>query len=129
MLPQLLTDLELKASDAGCFDAVDLCQVRQGPIGPQWARLILTRCLSAVSEQPEPAPWLMVGEVADLMRVGESKVRQWLDEGRLKSVDVSNAGRTQHRIHIDALKFLDTSETPSKPRRQPNKSEDFFPEY
>lgn len=51
--------------------------------------------------------FLLVSEVAEVMKVSPSKVRQWIEDGRLEAINVASSGsRHQWRIHEDALKNI-----------------------
>lgn len=125
-LRQLLHDVELMAATEGFPEVVEACQMREGPIGAKLARLILSRCLSLVKEEPSH-DWLIVSEVADVLRVSDSKVLDWINTGRLQAKNLSDSNRPQYRIHIDNLKELDGTTPEAKPRRRKSsQSKDYF---
>jgi excisionase family DNA binding protein len=125
-LRQIIRDVELRATSEGLPEVVEACQLRDGAIGVRLARLILSRCLAMVKEET-PTDWLLVSEVADLLRVSESKVRDWIASGRLQAKNVSDGNRPSYRIHVENIQQLDDTTPEAKPRRRTSSStKDYF---
>jgi len=127
-LRQSIKDIELKASTEGQPEIVEACQMRGGPISIGLARLVLARCLAIVKDEL-PTDWLMVSEVAELLRVSESKVLGWIHNQQLIAKNLSTSDRPQYRIHLEDIQKLDTSSPePNKPRRRRSQQKDYFPD-
>ena len=128
-LRQMLKDVELKATAEGFPEIVKACQIRSGPISISIARLVLSQCL-AIANGEKPKDWLLVSEVAELLRVSDSKVLDWIKSGRLKSKNLSDSTRPQYRVHADSLKEFDDVSPETKPRRRraSTKPKDYFPD-
>ena len=84
---------------------------------------------------PAPARSLTVTEFAQHYRVGEDKVRAWINRGELAAVNVAGSlcGRPQLRITpaaITAFERLRSAGTPPAPRRRKKKTAkvDYFPD-
>ena len=128
-LRQIIRDVELKAASDGFPEVVEATQMRhESPVGIKLARLILSRCLKLIREETT-TDWLLVSEVAELLRVSETKVRGWISTGRLQAKNVSDGSRPSYRIHVENIQRLDDTTPEAKPRRRKSSStRDYFSE-
>ena len=77
--------------------------IRDGGISHQIATQTLIDCLVVIEPENHNRDWLLVSEVADEMRVGQTKVHTWIREGRLQAFNVNDRGRPSYRIEKSEL--------------------------
>jgi excisionase family DNA binding protein len=121
----IIDEAEKRAALAGLAAAVQVCQIRQGPITPDYARTILAACLGEIGTADDaPAEQsgitLTVPEVAKDLQVARDKVYDWIRSGRLVATNVNKPGaRPSYRVSREALADFKAKGKPTKPEPKP----------
>jgi excisionase family DNA binding protein len=124
-LRQIIDEAQRRAAFDGLPVAVEACQIRQGPITPEYARKSLAACLAEAGESdgaPNDAPraTLTVPEVAKDLQVARDKIYDWIRSGRMTATNVNKPGaRPSYRITAEALADFKTKSRSSKPEAKP----------
>ncbi|MEX2112246.1 MAG: helix-turn-helix domain-containing protein [Pirellulales bacterium] len=124
-LRQIIDEAQRRAAGDGLPNAVEACQIRQGPISPEYARKILAACLGEAeagegASQDAPCATLTVPEVAQDLQVARDKVYDWIRSGRLVATNVNKPGaRPSYRVTPEALADFKAKGKPTKPEAKP----------
>lgn len=119
-LRQIIDEAQRRAATSGLPSAVEACQIRLGPITPDYARAILAKCLKEVGTEGELAveqvgASLTVPEVAKDLQVARDKVYDWIRSGRLVATNVNKPGaRPSYRVTPEALADFKAKGKPTK---------------
>ncbi|HEX4143777.1 MAG TPA: helix-turn-helix domain-containing protein [Pirellulales bacterium] len=105
----IVEESERRAAAAGLPAAVSACQIRQGPITPDYTRKTLAACLGVIGPTNNesaglPGATLTVPEVAKDLQVARDRIYEWIRNGRLEAANVNKPGaRPSYRIAPEAL--------------------------
>lgn len=73
-------------------------------------KLIVAETLAQVRSEPGPEHWLQIHQVSEILGLGETKIRELIGQGRLRSVLVD----TSRRIPESAVKEFQSKTEGSK---------------
>jgi hypothetical protein len=105
----IVDEAQRHAAAAGLPIAVEVCQIRQGPITPNYARKILAACLEAMGRADgvsavRSTATLTVPDVAKDLHVARDRIYGWIRSGRLEATNVNKPGaRPSYRVSPEAL--------------------------
>jgi len=98
-------------------DANDIALEHGIEVKPVGAMVTPAKAIATVNRyiaQMSPERFLTIPEAAEILRVSQAKVAEWIKANRLKAVNVANSGkRPQYRISRLALENI-TAEKPFK---------------